>query len=155
MRYFNRFGDEEYTGPGSPGYTYSTPSSDIASSYTSEYTDPNRTYPGAGSYVDPSTGAEVVTHAPPTSDYVEKSYPVSPPAAEGPGFDWGGLVGGFVNIFGQPQRRAPPPPLPPTTPSWVIPVAIGAGVLVLGGILLVTGKRSSVAGYRKKRKSCR
>ncbi len=68
------------------------------------------------------------------------------------GFDWQGmtqgLVGGLMNIFGGRQQYAPPPP-PPSEgiPGWVW-LAVPVGLV---GVVLLTRKKSSVAGYRRRK----
>lgn len=65
------------------------------------------------------------------------------------------LVGGFVNIFGQrvnpPQYTAPPPS---STPSWLVPVAVVGGAVVLGSVFMA-GKSRRMAGYRRRSRRSR
>lgn len=88
----------------------------------------------------------------------QSGYPVSQPAVDSGGSSWfTGLSSLFgSNIFGQPTQNQYRPSTPTSaTPAWVIPAAIGGGVLVLAVIAMSMSRRGpAVAGYkRKKRKS--
>ncbi len=76
----------------------------------------------------------------------------SQPAGNQAGFDWQGmtqgLVGGLMNVFrGNTQQYAPPPPVSSGMPGWVW-LAIPVGLV---GVVLLTRKKSSVAGYRRRK----
>jgi hypothetical protein len=80
------------------------------------------------------------------------------PADTSAGFDWGGLfrnVGGLVNIFGQVVRpqgtQMVRPPVQAPTPTWVWIVGGVAVVGVIGVVIASSGRKSAVAGYKRKR----
>jgi len=86
--------------------------------------------------------------------------PVSAPpmvSADSGSGSWSSVLTGVLDIFGRkvnPVGYNPQGLMPqqqPGLPSWVIPVSIGAGVLLLTAVM-VSGRRASVAGYRRKRK---
>ena len=69
----------------------------------------------------------------------------------------GAVVGGFVNIFG--QRTSPQGQViqqAPAMPGWIVPALIVGGVVVIGGVMLSTrGRRTSMAGYRRRSRRSR
>ncbi len=144
---FRGFG-AEYTGPGSPGYNYATPEAqavaDMAASYTGPaYADPNRSYVGPGtvntSYREESVAGSAV---PAGGGYDVMGTLFGSKSSER------GVVGSLLDIFrGSVQQPMYAPPPSPGVPVWVW-LAIPVGVL---GVVLLTRKKSSVAGYRRRK----
>jgi len=123
--------DSSTPAPGFPGYGVNT-------------SDPNVPY-----YLAPNASSA--------------GYPTYPNAQPVPtdtsaGFDWGGMfktVGGLVNIFGQVVRpqgtQMVRPPVQAPTPTWVWIVGGVAVVGVIGVVIASSGRKSAVAGYKRKR----
>lgn len=127
-----------YTGPGSPGYQYSSPDQ-IAAAQVGE------------TYVQPAVAPmEYVTSTPQTLPAAQPAYQSSS-SSGGAGDFFSSLVGGIFGTKGTPTLPTPVA----AAPSWILPVALGIGALAIVATVISTRSRAPLAGRGKRRRSKR
>lgn len=163
----NRFGDDVYTGwDGNDPATYATSNSTVNEVDPNTGTVSNVPYYLANSTPSPGNsdnwGPPATNVSGGSSGMVDiNGQPVSQPgapAAAAPGsFDWGGLLKGIAagltgNTAGTPKVQ-PPAAAAPSMVPWIIGGAALLGVVAL--LVVKSGKKRSMAGYKKRRRSRR